>query len=348
MVDTATKFKIIAVFEIIVASLLGAAIPFLYIKHLRRKELENANREALNSRPIFFVLKAMTCGVIIGVALLHLAPDAEENLSDEYGYPVTFLLMGVGILINLICGQVALYIISTTHEVSVNSVTQKLVKNSHEFSVENDHADQPHVVDEHSPCSHSHSSSAQVSRTDSRARVDSCELGAVVAVFAQANDPRALLKAYVLEGAIAVHSIIMGISLGSMQNDELSNIKILMIAYAVHQFLEGISLGCAMSSTSLSHKKIAGLVFFFACTLPLGIVIGIIITYSIDDSHGQELVEGFANALASGILVYVSMVEMLAEEFGHPVVKGDFLLKAKMIMAMISGLTSMCVLAIWA
>lgn len=76
-----------------------------------------------------------------------------------------------------------------------------------------------------------------------RPRMDSCEVDAVVAVFANASDPRALLKAYVLEGAIAVHSIIMGVSLGSMQEDELDNIKILMIAYAFHQFLEGISLG---------------------------------------------------------------------------------------------------------
>jgi hypothetical protein len=52
--------------------------------------------------------------------------------------------------------------------------------------------------------------------------------------------------------------------------------------------------------------------------------------------------------LAAGILVYVSMVEMLAEEFSHPVVKGDFVLKTKMIFAMIGGLASMSVLAIWA
>ena len=32
--------------------------------------------------------------MIIGVALLHLAPDADENLGEEYEYPVTFLLMG--------------------------------------------------------------------------------------------------------------------------------------------------------------------------------------------------------------------------------------------------------------
>jgi hypothetical protein len=71
----------------------------------------------------------------------------------------------------------------------------------------------------------------------------SCEAEAIVAFVANANDPRALLKAYVLEAAMAVHSVIMGISLGSMTSDELGSIKILMVAYSIHQFLEGVSLG---------------------------------------------------------------------------------------------------------
>jgi zinc transporter 1/2/3 len=103
-----------------------------------------------------------------------------------------------------------------------------------------------------------------------------------------------------------------------------------------------------MSSTDLTPNKITGLVMFFACTLPMGIVIGIIITYVIEDSHGQEMVEGYANALAAGILVYVSMVEMLAEEFNHPLVKEDYLLKSKMIVALGFGFLSMSLLAIWA
>jgi zinc transporter 1/2/3 len=89
-------------------------------------------------------------------------------------------------------------------------------------------------------------------------------------------------------------------------------------------------------------------VLFFAFTLPFGIVVGIIICFSVESVKDQVLVEGYANALAAGILVYVSMVEMLAEEFTHPVTRGDFLLKFKMIISMIAGLTSMCVLAIWA
>ena len=162
-------------------------------------------------------------------------------------YYMQLLLMiycfhSVGISINLICEQLALYIINSTREIEnfdskimsqeSMSVTERLIRESEEVSRH-----------EHSHRSNSRSHSRQLSVSNSRSRMDSCEVGAVVAVFANANDPRALLKAYVLEGAIAVHSIIMGISLGSMQNDELTNIKILMIAYAVHQFLEGISLG---------------------------------------------------------------------------------------------------------
>ena len=158
---------------------------------------------------------------------------------------------------NLICEQVALFIISTTREAvddeinskhSVNSITQRLLNDSKEYEQEHSHSSSSHLTVKDEQASHatfhsSQSHSRQLSISDPRFRMDSCEMGAIVAVFANANDPRALLKAYVLEGAIAVHSIIMGISLGSMQRDELANIKILMIAYAVHQFLEGISLG---------------------------------------------------------------------------------------------------------
>ena len=152
----------------------------------------------------------------------------------------------VGVIVNLICEQVALYIINSSTgddvfnpkmtdiasiEVTTTPIVSDIVENS-------DGSSQSTSIDENLQ-----QAGRRRSVSDPRSRMESCEVGAVVAVFANANDPRALLKAYVLEGAIAVHSIIMGISLGSMQNDELTNIKILMIAYAVHQFLEGISLG---------------------------------------------------------------------------------------------------------
>lgn len=45
-----------------------------------------------------------------------------------------------------------------------------------------------------------------------------------------------VLKAYILEAAIAVHSIIIGFDYGSLNSDEdLTNLKILFIAFVFHQ-----------------------------------------------------------------------------------------------------------------
>ena len=60
MVEAATSYKIISIFEIILVSLLGAAVPFIYIHHVQQKNGRD-DRSALNNRPIFFMLKALTC-----------------------------------------------------------------------------------------------------------------------------------------------------------------------------------------------------------------------------------------------------------------------------------------------
>ena len=65
-----------------------------------------------------------------------------------------------------------------------------------------------------------------------------------------------------------------------------------------------------------------------------------------NENHDNK--KGVANSLASGILIYVSMVEMLAEELGHPVVKNNYPLKFFMIKALSFGFAMMCALAIWA
>lgn len=174
-----------------------------------------------------------------------------------------------------------------------------------------------------------------------------CELGMAVRLFANANDTKTLLKAYVLEGAIAVHSIIMGISLGAMGGDEVMDIKVLMIAYGIHQSLEGISLGCAISAADLSRNKILGLIGFFACTLPFGILIGLTIS-SATESEAGDIIAGFSNGIASGILIYVSMVEMMADEFSNKIVIDDYALKFKMILSIMVGIGTMALLAIWA
>lgn len=93
MVSEAVVLKISSVFEILLASLFGALLPFAYIRlFVKREDNHDHGGEHgsdLDAHPIFFLLKALSCGIIIGVALLHLLPDADELLGDEWSYPGT-------------------------------------------------------------------------------------------------------------------------------------------------------------------------------------------------------------------------------------------------------------------
>lgn len=335
MALTVLSLKLIALVEIMISSLLGAGLPFIYIHY------QDFDYQSLDKEPLFFILKSISCGVIIGVALIHLLPDGDEGLSEYYSYPVSFLMTGVGIVLSLAMEQFTMWMVSTS------SATH------HHQHPENSEALLEH---DHLPARISHErtldylsnkrslSTAEMIATKRGHSV--CEADMIVQVFADANDTKTLLKAYILECAIAVHSIIMGVSLGGMGSDEKGSIKVLMIAFSIHQFLEGISLGCAISSADLSTPKMTGLILFFICTLPIGIIIGIGITS--EESMTSAVVEGVVNSIAAGILIYVSMVEMMAEEFGNELVRNNYLLKTQMIIGIVLGIAGMAVLAIWA
>lgn len=391
------SLKVISIFEIIVCALIGTLLPFAYIEYLALGNHSDSKvKVELDALPVFFLLKSLSCGVIVGVALLHLMPDAAESLSS-FEYPVCFASAGFGIVLCLVSEQFAMWIVSTTpapptedkhinhedytftegllhqHAAAREAETTVSGLNSSaschsikELTNEADDVECEEYLEPvySAPPARSPSRNKSVSRRTSRMSTSgralsmnfvdrhsraesSCEMGMVVQLFSSANDTKSLLKAYVLEAAIAVHSIIMGISLGSMTDGNVSSVQILMIAYGVHQLLEGVSLGCAISATDLSFNKIAGLIMFFACTLPTGIVIGILISNT-TDSYLGELITGFSNGVAAGILIYVSMIEMMAEEFSNVHVKNDYGLKAKMILCITVGLLSMGVLAIWA
>ena len=106
-------------------------------------------------------------------------------------------------------------------------------------------------------------------------------------MIADPDGNKALIKAIVMEVSIAVHSIIIGFNLGTLPEDSLEEVKILMIAFSFHQFLEGVSLGTAVitqTGFSLKAKSLFGL--FFSLTLPIGIIIGMTSTSDAEDDTG--------------------------------------------------------------
>ena len=88
---------------------------------------------------------------------------------------------------------------------------------------------------------------------------------------------------------------------------------------------------------------------FISLTTPVGIAIGIGVssTYK-DNSPTALIVEGTFNALAAGILIYMALVDLLAEDFMNPRVQKNVKIQLGTNVSLHLGAGCMSVLAKWA
>ncbi|CAF1539808.1 unnamed protein product [Rotaria sp. Silwood1] len=158
------------------------------------------------------------------------------------------------------------------------------------------------------------------------------------------------ISAYLLEFGIALHSILIGIALGTASESFVA----LFIALSFHQFFEAIALGAQIARLDhLSLKSIIFMVIFFVLTTPIGIAIGIGIhsqTYN-PNSIASLLANGILDAISAGILIYVAIVNLITAEMGasantfHALSKR---LKFLYFVALYAGVAAMAVIGIWA
>ncbi|KAI5401724.1 hypothetical protein KIW84_066263 [Lathyrus oleraceus] len=195
-----------------VASAIGVCIPLL------NKVIPALSPE----KDIFFFIKTFAAGVILSTSFIHVLPDAfDENLTSPclkehpWGdFPFTgFLAMGTL--------MVETY--ATSYFQNQNSKkTPKQVENHESCSDVEKHAGHEGHVHVHTHASHVHAH-GQVSSLDR-----SSEL------------LRHRIISQVLELGIVVHSVIIGISLGTSESPK--TIKPLVAALTFHQFFEGSCL----------------------------------------------------------------------------------------------------------
>ncbi|KAF9115795.1 high-affinity Zn(2+) transporter zrt1 [Mortierella sp. AM989] len=144
------------------------------------------------------------------------------------------------------------------------------------------------------------------------------------------------ISTYILEGGIAAHSVIIGVSLGVARSSEFTG---LLIALVFHQFFEGFALGARIAAlafdTSYTHYALA---LIFSLTTPVGVAIGVGIsnTYS-SNSKSSLLVEGIFDSISTGIMLYMGYVNLLAIEFN---LNGELRKESKKVK-------SMCFFALW-
>ena len=88
---------------------------------------------------------------------------------------------------------------------------------------------------------------------------------------------------------------------------------------------------------------------FFSLTTPIGIGIGIGISSAYDETSPTALVvQGFLEAAAAGILVYMALVDILAEDFMSARVQSRARLQVVLNTSLLLGAGLMSMLAIWA
>ncbi|CZT52578.1 related to low affininty zinc transporter [Rhynchosporium secalis] len=117
-----------------------------------------------------------------------------------------------------------------------------------------------------------------------------------------------------LEGGILFHSIFVGMTI-SITTD---GFIVLLVAILFHQFFEGLGLGSRIAAVPYPKGNVRPwvLVCAFGLTCPIGQAIGLITRDSYDpDSAFALILVGVFNAISSGLLIFASCVDLLAEDF---------------------------------
>lgn len=169
-------------------------------------------------------------------------------------------------------------------------------------------------------------------------RADSCEHTHLII-----NEEVHFSVALLLELGISVHSVLIGISLGTARDEFVA----LLIAISFHQFFEGIGLGHVLIDSGKTLAIIAS-ALFYTITTPVGVAIGIGIA-SVGETTAGIIAQGVLDSLAAGILIYSSLVSLLGIIFQSKTFKRHTPLEKSICFAFFYlGAAVMAVLAIWA
>ena len=158
------------------------------------------------------------------------------------------------------------------------------------------------------------------------------------------------VSTYLLEFGIALHSVLIGVTLGVTTE----SFVVLLIALSFHQFFEGMALGAQIVRVErMSLLSAILMIVFFAVTTPIGIAIGIGIhahTYN-PKSVSSLLVNGILDSVSAGILIYVALVNLITAEMGvgaHSFHGLKTRLKVLYFVALYAGAGAMALLGRWA
>nr|ABF55689.1 putative zinc transporter [Triticum aestivum] len=318
----AMKLKLVAIASILTAGAAGVLVPVL-------------GRSMAALRPdgdIFFAVKAFAAGVILATGMVHILPAAFDGLTspcihkgggDRNGFPFAGLVAMSAAMATMVIDSLAAGYYRRSHFSKARPLDNIDMPGDEEGR-----ADHPHM---HAH-GHSHGEAIVVSSPEEAAIADTI---------------RHRVVSQVLELGILVHSVIIGVSLGASVRP--STIKPLVGALSFHQFFEGIGLGGCIVQANFKVRATIIMATFFSLTAPVGIVLGIAISSSYNvHSSTAFIIEGVFNSASAGILIYMSLVDLLATDFNNPKLQTNTKLQLMTHLALFLGAGMMSMLAIWA
>ncbi|XP_066367465.1 zinc transporter 5-like [Miscanthus floridulus] len=323
----ALRLKVVAIFCILAGGAAGAAVPSL--GHSRFPALRP-------DTDLFLAVKAFAGGVILATGLVHILPAAFDALGSPClvagpwnRFPFAGMVAMLAAIATLMVDTVATgYFRRTT-------VARKVAAA---------------VVDKPSELGHCDGGDPEAEASDSGGHHGHVHGMSVLAPAPTTVDDelvRHRVISQVLELGVVVHSLIIGMSLGA--SDFPSTVRPLVPALTFHQLFEGIGLGGCIVQAKFRLRSMVAMALFFSLTTPIGIAIGIGISSAYDETSPTALVvQGFLEAAAAGILVYMALVDILAEDFMSARVQSRARLQVVLNTSLLLGAGLMSMLAIWA
>jgi zinc transporter 1/2/3 len=154
----------------------------------------------------------------------------------------------------------------------------------------------------------------------------------------------------ILEFGVIFHSIFIGLTLAVAGAEFVT----LFIVLTLHQTFEGLAIGSRLATIEWRGRQRSTpyyMAFGYALSTPIAIAIGLGVRTSIHPhSRTSLIVNGIFDSISAGILIYTSLVELMAH---------DFVLNEKMqrapagevwsaVLCMVLGASLMALLGYWA
>ncbi|KAH7373312.1 hypothetical protein KP509_17G049700 [Ceratopteris richardii] len=357
--ELAFHLKLVAILTILCAGAFGVALPLLG----RRLTVFKTDG------PYFAVAKAFAAGVILATGFVHMLSDATEALTDTClpdfpwkQFPFSGCIAMVAALGTLMLDVIGTEYYERKHEKEEAKREAAALEDTslsmNESVTAKDHHASGHLDGEHihvigvraHAVSHTHSHSngslcGNLEQLQKNGTLTNMQPNAT------SEDMKAhirhLVVSQVLELGVVTHSIIIGVSLGVSQSP--CTIRPLIGALSFHQFFEGFALGGCISEAGFQSFSTIAMSMCFTLTTPLGIGVGtgLASSYS-SNSPGALIVEGIFDAVSSGILIYMALVDLIAADFLSKRMCCNSVLQVFSYISLFLGAIAMSALALWA